>query len=397
MSKSKEPKPLTVEDVKKAVRAAAEDQLIHPSKVTLSMLKSKDDRVTEWSLRQFGGITGIKKYFPVTTKDLAEIKKQKDIQSYVTKLEKELGEKINFEDQVLSTISEAIGMLEPKTVKIPRPKLLKNRKNMTMEAMLSDIHFGKKTEDFDLKVLRDRLRQYTKTFLSQMEYKKIEGYNVERVIIALLGDIIESFTMHGLESATSCEFGNPKQIYSAIKVLFDEVFLPIASTGLPIHVPAVSGNHDRTEQNRTFNNPGENYMTYVIYNCIKDYCELAGLENVTFDIPSSSYTTYEIYGHTVLAEHLEHVRNTTKAALEKLLQERAKQTGKNIKMVRGGHWHEYVCYERGRFIVNESACGQDSFAKIKGYATTPGQVINFYVDDERLPNAFLYSYPVYLE
>jgi hypothetical protein len=80
-----------------------------------------------------------------------------------------------------------------------------------------------------------------------------------------------------------------------------------------------------------------------------------------------------------------------------IIEKRSKQLGVQIKMLRGGHWHEYVCYERGRIIINESACGQDSYAKVKGFTTTAGQVINFYVDDKKLPNSFLYSYPVYLE
>ena len=97
------------------------------------------------------------------------------------------------------------------------------------------------------------LYMYNADTLEYIEFKKDQGYNVERIIISLLGDIMESYTMHGSESSLSCEFGNPRQIYSAIKVLFDEIFLPIAMTGIKIDVPSVAGNHDRTEVNRTFN------------------------------------------------------------------------------------------------------------------------------------------------
>jgi hypothetical protein len=268
---------------------------------------------------------------------------------------------------------------------------------MTIELMLSDIHFGKKSETFDLTILKGRLSKLRDVFLSELKNKKDQGYNVERIIISLLGDIIESYTMHGSESSLSCEFGNPKQIYSAIKVMFDEIFLPLAKTGVRIDVPAVAGNHDRTEVNRTFNYPGENYMTWVIYNCLKDYCEIAGLTNVKFDIPKDGYTVVDIYGHAVLIEHLDNLKSTAKGSLDDLMTDRSKQLGIQIKMVRGGHWHEYVCYDRGRAIINESVCGQDSYAKVKGYASTAGQTINFYVDDKKLPNAFLYSYPVFLE
>jgi len=347
---------LTVDYIKKLVNKAAKDNLIHPSNVTIAMLKVQDDNITEWSLRQFGGMSGIKKYFPVSEKDLAELKKQKDIQAYINKLEKQLGDNLNFEEQVLKTIRSAIERLNPQQYVIPKIKPDKTKKAMTIELMLSDIHFGKKSETFDLTILNERLLKLRDTFLSELNYKKDQGYNVERIIISLLGDIIESYTMHGSESSLSCEFGNPKQIYSAIKVLFDTIFLPIAKTGIKIDVPAVAGNHDRTETNRTYNNPGENYMTWVIYNCLKDYCELAGLHNVKFDIPIAGFTISDIYGHAILFEHLDNAKSTTKSALDDIIQARSKQLGVQIKMLRGGHWHEYVCYERGRAIINESAC-----------------------------------------
>lgn len=398
MSKEEKKKPeLSIERTKELVRKAAKDNLIHPSNVTIAMIKAQDENVTEWAIRQLGGISGIRKYFPVTDKDLAEIKKQKDVQSYINKLEKQVGDQINFEDQILKTIRSAIDRLELPKVVIPKFIPKPNKKNMTMELMLSDIHFGKKSETFDLSVLKVRLQKLASTFLTEHKQKQDQGYNVERVIISLLGDIIESYTMHGAESSLSCEFGNPRQIYTAIKVLFDEVFLPIAKLGVKIDVPAVAGNHDRTEVHRTFNNPGENYMTWVIYNCLKDYCELAGLSNVKFDIPITGFTTVNVYGHHILMEHLDNVKSTAKGVLDDLMTDRSKQLGIQIKMLRGGHWHEYVCYDRGRIIINESACGQDSYAKIKGYNSSAGQTINFYVDDKTLPNAFLYSYPVHLE
>lgn len=397
-NKEKDKKPeITIEYVKDLVKKAAKDNLIHPSNVNIAMIKAQDENVTEWSLRQFGGMTGIKKYFPVTDKDLAEIRKQKDIQAYINKMEKQLGDRINFEDQILKTIRGSIERLNPPKYKVAPFVPLSNKKNMTIELMLSDIHFGKKSESFDLSVLKTRLAKLTAVFLTELQFKKDQGYNVERIIVSLLGDIIESYTMHGAESSLSCEFGNPRQIYTSIKVLFDEVFLPIARLGIPMDVPAVAGNHDRTEVNRTFNNPGENYMTWIIYNCLKDYCALAGLTHVKFDIPVDGFTTTQIYGHNVLFEHLDNVKSTNKNSLDELITDRSKQLGIQIKMLRGGHWHEYVCYERGRAIINESVCGQDSYAKVKGYASTAGQTIIFYVDDKKLPNAFLYAYPVFLE
>lgn len=394
----KEVKELTIEDVKKAAKSAASDNAIHPSKVTIAMLKGQDDRITEWALRQFGGISGVKKYFPVTNKDLAEIKKQKDVAAYINKLEKQLGDNINMEEKILNTIENAISNLKMKPIKIKKRKESSKKLRMAVELMLSDIHFGKKTQTFTLKILHERLEKLTTVFLEQIDLKENQGYDVSEILLPLIGDIIESYTMHGSESSLSCEFGNSRQIQEAIDGIFDYVIMPIAKTGRKIHIPAVAGNHDRTEIKRTFNYPGENYVTWIIYNALKKYCELAKLDNVTFDIPVDSYTTYALFDkHVILYEHLDNVSSPSKPILEGLIKKRERQTEQRISMLRGGHWHEYLCVDRGRIIINESACGQDSFAKVKGYASSAGQVMNFYVDDDNLPNGFLYSYPIYLE
>jgi len=393
---SNEPK-ITIEYIKSIMEKVARELGVHPSKVTPTALKGEDERLTPWKLREYGGITGLRKYFPLTSKDLAEIKKQKDVQSYINKLEKDLGEKINFEQRVLNTLERSIRSIKPIKYKVPNRKILKSNEKMTMELMISDVHYGKKTSSFNLEVCRKRIKNLGKKFLSEMEFKKKQGYDVERVIIAMIGDIIESYTMHGSESSLSCEFGNPKQIQSAIDSLFDDLILPIAMTGVDVVVPAVAGNHDRTEVNRTFNNPGENYMTWVIYNSLRRYCELSNLTNVKFDIPTDGFTVLNVYGDNILYEHTDVLKSISKINLYKLMENRSKQLRTRIDMIRGGHWHEYVCFDRGLAIINESVCGQDSYAKIKGYNSKSGQTINFYVDNKSMPNSFLYSYPVYLE
>lgn len=389
-------KKITLEYLREAISTVAQDTGVHASEVTPGQLKTHDDRLTTWKLREFGGISGLRKYFPKTSKDLAAIKTQKELQSYINKLEKELGEKINYEKKLLNTVYKAVKDLNPKKRSIKKKPIPKSKTKMTMELMLSDIHYGKKTKTFDLSVCRIRMQKLTDVFIDEMKTKEKQGYVVERFVVALIGDIIESYTMHGTESALSCEFGNARQIQEAIDSLFTDVILPLAEVGVEIVIPAVCGNHDRTEMKKTYNDPGENYMTWIIYHALERYCKLSGLKNVTFQIPKDNYTTVKIYRDIVLYEHFDELKATTKVAIKALINKRSDQTGKRITMARGGHWHEYVCYDRGMGIINESACGQDSYARVKGYNSKAGQTINFYSNDPDLPNDFLYSYPVSL-
>lgn len=387
---------ITLNYIKGVMSSIAQTSDRHASEVTISQLKAHDDRLTTWKLREFGGLSSIKQYFPKTSKDLAAIKTQKELTAYINKLEKDLGEKLNYEKKLLNTIYGAIKNLKPKKYKIKKKAVPKSKTKMTMELMLSDIHYGKKSKTFNLAICRQRMQKLTRVFIEEMKIKEKQGYIVERFILALIGDIIESYTMHGTESALSCEFGNARQIQEAIDSIFTDIILPLSKIGVEVTIPAVCGNHDRTEMKRTYNDPGENYMTWIIYHALERYCKLSGLSNVTFQIPTDSYTTVKIYRDIVLYEHFDELKATTKVAIKALINKRSEQTGKRITMARGGHWHEYVCYDRGMGIINESACGQDSYARVKGYNSKAGQTINFYSNDKSLPNDFLYSYPVSL-
>lgn len=376
------------------IKVAAKENGVHPQDVKQPLVLASGE-VTEWELRKFGGLSSIKKaHFPYTDKDLVEIRKFKDTQKYIVKLEKELTEKRLTEEAVLTTIKNAIS-----NVKIPKFKVKKfkahKKNNMTMELMISDVHYGKKTETFDLQVCKVRMRELTTVFLKELAVAQ-KDFNVHRIIVGLLGDIIESYTMHGIESSMSSEFPNSVQVKEAIESLFYDVILPIAQTGIKIEIPAVTGNHDRSETRSTMHNPGETNLSWIIYNALDLLIKQSKLKNVTMYIPKDSYVLLEIYNNSVLYEHLDNVKSPTEDSFEKLIQKRSTQLGVVIDFLRGGHWHKYLCFGRGRIIVNEPVCGQDSFAKVLGYDTQSGQTINFYVESDKRPSCFYKSFPVYL-
>jgi len=298
-------------------------------------------------------------------------------------------------EEILDQVKTAIQTVSMQKVTIP--KLVKDpaKKKMTLELMISDVHYGKKSENFNLGICRKRMVELTRTVKEEIRMNQ-KTFNVERLIIAMLGDMIESYTMHGLESAHACEFGNSQQIQAAIESLFQDLIVPLAATGLKIDIPCVTGNHDRTEKERTMVNPGEANVTWIIYNTLSLLCKQAGFKNISFVIPEGPYTTLSIYGNLVLYEHGDNVRSTARAVLEKLLTSRATQLGKIVEFFRLGHWHEYVMYDRGRIIVNESVSGQDSYSYVKGYNSHAGQTLNSYVETKDRPNCFYRSFPIYL-
>jgi hypothetical protein len=388
-----------VSAIRTALEAAADETQEHPALIQKQKFqKHAKGTVTEWDLRSVGGFAAIKKeLFPLSDEDLALNTKNKIVGSYVTKLENNVGSEALFRKTMLETCLKGVKELKiAKGKAVPKPRIKSKGIKMTMEAMLSDLHYGKKTKQVNLKVLRERMQEFRDVFLFEMQLKEKSGFDVEKLIIAIIGDIIESFTMHGMESAMSSEFGNAEQVQWAITSIYEDFLLPIAMTGKKIHCPCVAGNHDRVERDKTFNSPGKTYMSWIIYNTLEQLCRAQGLKNVTFDIPEESFTVYSIYGSNVLYEHTDKVKSPTKVAFENLMLNRQRQLKMTIHMLRGGHWHEYTCFDRGRIIINESLPGPDSYAIEKGYVSTSGQVINFYVDTKNRPTSFYYSFPVYL-
>lgn len=299
------------------------------------------------------------------------------------------------EEELLERIQELVESIKHVKFKPHKPVVHKGKRPMTIEQMLSDLHYGKLTDTFDLSVARRRMTELKDTLLSEIA-RCNKVYNVERVILALIGDIIESSTMHGVESAKGCEFGNSRQVQEAINSIFYDMILPVAMTGIKVDIPAVTGNHDRTETSRTMNDPGEENLTYIIYKTLELLCKQTGLNNVNFYIPKSPYVTLEIYGNTACYEHFDNSKANTRQALENLLNKRQTQVKKIISFYRGGHWHDETIYGRGKIIVNGSLPGQDSYGDVNGFESHAVQIMNFYVPTDKRPNCYYRSFPVHL-
>ena len=304
---------------------------------------------------------------------------------------------LNARDLFLDEIKDLVKDLpKKKPIKIPELGVPKGKRT-TIELLLSDIHYGKKTDKVDLAEIRRRVREYCSVSMFKIR-KESETYQVSEVVIACLGDVIESSTMHGPESLVGCEFGNAKQISSAIESIYCDLLEPLTELqeelGFKLTFVGVPGNHDRFGKNKTFHNPGEERLTYTIYKTLEFFCDHLG-KAIDFVIPKESYAIYEIYGKSFLYEHGDKIP-LTRIGIERHLGSRSTQLGKQITGMRMGHYHELVMWGRGRCIVNESVVGPDSYSDELGYDSHPGQTIVQYVETENRNNPFYQMVPVQL-
>lgn len=328
---------------------------------------------------------------------LQEISRTRRASSKNAKENRKIVDSLNDREDILEAITEVVKDLGKQKITLPKRKVKKGLKGMTKELLLSDIHFGKETKTFNLAICRRRLQELTQTLLDDIA-RDSKSYNVERLIVAMLGDIIES-EMHGIESFRGLEFGTARQMAEAINSLFLDVMKPLAKLGIKIDVPAVCGNHDRIDPKRTMTDPGLNNVSWTIYKTLELLCAQAGFKNVTFHIPVGPYVVLDIYGTKVLFEHGDSptFKGTGRTKFETAISKRSSQLGVLIDCVRSGHLHEFCVFGRGRSIQNASVVGQDSFSDVLGYASEAGQAISSYVITKRRPTSFFKTFLVDLE
>jgi hypothetical protein len=305
-------------------------------------------------------------------------------------------EYLNFEDELQDKMKPLISKLNRVKFDTRKKKKPSNDlRSMTIEILLSDLHIGMIHRGYDYKESVKRIRKFVDTLISEID-RESKKYNVDRIILALMGDIINSATMHGRESTKGCEFGNSEQVVRAIELLFREVIVPLSQLGIEIDVPCVTGNHDRAEEKKSYVDPGEGNLSWIIYTMLEMLCDQAGLENVRFSIARGVYNHTNIYNNIVLYEHGDALRSLNRASIDKLIQRRQQQIGKMINFYRFGHFHEYTVFGQGKIICNASLCGKDGYADALGFISCAAQTINFYVQTKNRPTCFFKSFPVYL-
>jgi len=259
---------------------------------------------------------------------------------------------------------------------------------MTVELLLSDLQIGKLAPGYNTLVARKRLFEYARAALFQIEQKIAAGYRVERIVLALLGDIVESDKKHK-NSARATDTGTAEQLYDAFEGLFELVIEPLARLGIKLDVVCVTGNHDHDDHGINMFRPGREHLSYPLYKGLELLTKRAGYGNVRYDIPDGSYTVYSIYGQNILYEHGVGV-SVTEASMKAQKIKRAEQEQKHITYFRMGDKHTVTSFNAGQLVVNGAFFGATKggmeYSGIAGFSSVPAQWMGFHVqrNDDRM-------------
>lgn len=252
---------------------------------------------------------------------------------------------------------------------------------ITVELLLSDLQIGKLSPSYNTQIARRRLFEYARTALFQIEQKAAVGYRIERIVLAMLGDIIESDRKHE-NSGKATDSTTAEQIFDAMSSIFEFVIEPLARLGIPIDVIGVVGNHDWDGHGLNMFEPGKSQFSWPLYRSLELLTSRAGYSNVSFTIPEGSYAIVDFYGQKALYEHGVGVSNA-ETAMKAHKIKRSEQEREYLTYFRMGDKHTVTSFNSGQMVTNGAFFGAGpggmEYSEISGYASVPAQWMGFHV------------------
>lgn len=261
-------------------------------------------------------------------------------------------------------------------------------KRLTAEVLVSDIQIGKLMSNYNTEISFTRMKEHSRVVINKIKQHQNNGYHFDRIVLALLGDIIESDEKHP-NSGRACDTSTAEQIKNSIEGLMLYMVEPLAKLGIPMDCICITGNHDWNGHGLNMYKPGRNQLSYPLFNAVKMISEAKGYNHVAFVIPDGSFHVDNIYGFDVLYEHGVGV-SAAEASMSKRRQQRSEQLRKHITYMRMGDKHNISRFNEDTLVVNGSYFGGDKegteYSSICGYASDPAQLAIFHTPrtDDRL-------------
>lgn len=303
-------------------------------------------------------------------------------------LNKVLDVRLQAEDILASVKESASVIAKAKPVKVI-PAAKAKGIHMTAELLFSDLQIGKLMPNYNTEIAKKRIKAYTEAALFKIKQHQKSGYIFDKIILAILGDIVESDKKHP-NSARSCDSGTAEQLANAQQAIFLDVIEPLARLGIPMDVVMVTGNHDHDSRGLNMFEPGKNHLSWPLFHALKDFTHYRGYSHVNCFIPVGCFHIHQIYNHNVLYEHGVGT-SPSEAGLKQRRQQRSQQTRKMITYFRMGDRHSISRFNEDTLVVNGAFFGSDTegteYSGISGYNSDAGQIMFFHIprEDQRLP------------
>ena len=260
-----------------------------------------------------------------------------------------------------------------------------NQDSGVIEVLFSDWQVGKIAQHYNTEIAIKAIKQYGQGILEYIYKKQDQGYFIDKIVFASLGDIVEDHMKHGIQSAVACDSGLSEQISNAIIYMWEELIEPIAQLGHTTEFVGIAGNHGSSQhKGMDIYKAGLYSYDYAIYTALKQLAKVGGYTNITFNIPEGVFGTADIYNNTIVYEH-GYFNSATEKSMRDQMTKRGQQIKKHVEYFRCGDMHHVCAYDASKLVLNGALFGVDStgseYSGVLGFSSIPAQVIMFHQEE----------------
>ena len=237
---------------------------------------------------------------------------------------------------------------------------------------------------------------------SDLAALKKSGRPADRIFIPITGDLVEGVS-GWYEMQTFSVALDRREQTKLVRRLLTEILLSLSSTGLPVHVAVVPGNHGENRQNvKAYTTLGDNDDVAVVEQIAEAFA-LAGVENVTFSFPAKDRLslTLEVLGWVVGLTH-GHIARASGTPYQKIL-----NWFKNMAVARdpigeadilfSGHYHHGIWTQLvgdTEWIQGGALCDASAwFEQTSGLVNDPLVMKGTITREQKLESVLPYRWP----
>ena len=364
----------------KAIKDTSDDLGIDPRHVTKKKILECTD-LSEWEVRAVGGLKSvIDTYFPAQDKDLKGAQELKDYKKYVTKLEKQVGEKEYFFETIEKAILQRVQPIKLKPYKFNNLKD-KNPIRREMVGCINDSHYGLSVDPEEVGGVNSygwteacrRTAFFTKELV---EYKPSVRDQVEKLHLILNGDLISGF-IHNFTGRDNDLVAI--QMNGALHILTHAI-ARLGENYKQIEVYGISGNHEDMPHRREGGgrvmsqkyDSWANILFFALSTAFKDS------PRIKFNFPKTPYAMIDtiggrimaVHGDTVFSSQIGNPGNTLNIkglsdAINRFNAGEMRKGNPPIKMVIIGHTHvevSFTTFDNIKVYNAPSLSGIDAYA-----------------------------------
>jgi len=223
--------------------------------------------------------------------------------------------------------------------------------NTSLVVVLSDTHYGKHTESFNLKTAQERMRSIPTEI-----YNAINP-GIDEVLLVLAGDMVEGEDIYATQNNhIECPVFEQAQICS--QSIWETILLFRQLFDCRVRVETCPGNHGRMSKTANEKSNWDN----VVYHTLRVIAHLHGDDEIVINANFNNFVTFPVKDKVGMAFHKGVKHDGTPAMQLKIAGwDKAKQ----FDFMVHGHWHRWhIGNWMGRFVVgNGCMCGPDDLAE----------------------------------